>query len=73
MQYADLGYAETDGSLEWDNDYPNPISYTPPDQFTTNPGVVTIQFDNVLFAVRPCGSSSCLRISPWLPSARSRK
>jgi hypothetical protein len=50
-QYADLGYAETDGSLEWDNDYPNPITYTPPDQVTTVPGVVTRQFDNVLNAV----------------------
>ena len=52
LQYADLGYAETDGSLEWDNDYPNAITYVPPDQLTTNPGIVTVQFDNVLNAVR---------------------
>ncbi len=72
MQYADLGYAETDGSLEWDNDYPNPITYTPPDQLTTDPGVVTVQFDNVLFAVRAGGSPSFqLHRQFWLSSARS--
>ena len=54
VQYADLGYNEVDGSVEWDNDYPNPITYIPPDQLTTNPGIVTTQFDNVLNAVRRC-------------------
>ena len=51
-QYADLGYAETDKSIEWDNDYPNAITYFPPDKLTTDPGIITVQFDNVLNAVR---------------------
>ncbi len=25
MQYADQGFLEVDGTLEWDNDYPNPV------------------------------------------------
>jgi len=60
VQYADLGYNEVDGSEEWDNDYPNPITYIPPDQTLTNPGVVTTQFDNVLNAVRAlCHAHAC--------------
>ena len=63
MQYADLGYNEVDGSEEWDNDYPNPITYIPPDQTLTNPGIVTTQFDNVLNAVRgPCGVARALAV-----------
>ena len=30
LAIADLGYCETDQSLEWESDYPNPITYTPP-------------------------------------------
>ncbi len=30
LAIADLGYCETDSSLEWESDYPNPITYTPP-------------------------------------------
>ena len=30
LAIADLGYCETDMSLEWESDYPNPITYTPP-------------------------------------------
>ena len=26
VQYADQGFLEVDGTLEWDNDYPNPVS-----------------------------------------------
>ena len=65
-QYADLGYNEVDGSEEWDNDYPNPITYIPPDQLTNNPGIVTTQFDNVLNAVRRCCRLALLFPSPGL-------
>lgn len=30
LAIADLGYCETDMSLEWESDYPNPITKTPP-------------------------------------------
>lgn len=30
LAIADLGYCETDMSLEWESDYPNPITTTPP-------------------------------------------
>ena len=94
MQYADQGFLEVDGTLEWDNDYPNPvrplptpalllpgagqhlqktciiklrrwsrrqgclsgaaqITLTAPDKVTTDPGTVTVQFDNVLNEVHP--------------------
>ena len=31
VQYADQGFLEVDGTLEWDNDYPNPVRPLPGD------------------------------------------
>lgn len=42
LAIADLGYCETDSSLEWESDYPNPITYTPPGTLAA----LKVEFDN---------------------------
>ncbi|DBB06443.1 TPA: hypothetical protein ACH3X1_012001 [Trebouxia sp. C0004] len=59
---ADMGYCEVDGSLDWENSYPDVIAngaVAPPDSLAAVKG----QFDNVLFAnwITYCGGYNTTR------------
>ncbi len=40
------------------------VTYTAPDKVLTDPGIVTIQFDNVLFSVRSLTLTLTLTLNP---------